>query len=396
MLSFLKRRSLDLKREAGTYHELQNDGCDYKLPISEEMQASPTQPIYINNPNFDILQLPDSLTGKIKANANSPLKIPSLATGPVRRPTRRLRFARAPNPKKCQSVIRELQLILGPCHSQQELAKAPAAPSAKESLRTFGAKDNGKRILMHLNNPRYANTIISMLKEEPHRSYLVQPAGTLEHTVPRGVCLGARQTEFGADAAPGRDMEDVMDVGKASTMRESASQEVINLVTGLSAGTLMSALGASTGLYDALAMGSKSLIGRTEAHQDLIGMVPKDRASVWCYWWGFEIALPPQSLESLKTARSIESAAVPMLAALSAAGGAVELLPFIRLIGAYLDVEWGALNEQNRGKGVVIAATWALPMALVPRPWDFDSPVVLGPPTEEGHLQGLAVLAASR
>jgi hypothetical protein len=43
-----------------------------------------------------------------------------------------------------------------------------------------------------------------------------------------------------------------------------------------------------------------------------------------------------------------------MLVALTAAGGAVELLPFIRFISAYLDMEWGAINEQNKGKFITL------------------------------------------
>ena len=73
-------------------------------------------------------------------------------------------------------------------------------------------------------------------------------------------------------------------------------------------------------------------------------------------WWGFEIALPLESVERLKTVRSIESAASQMLVALTAAGGAVELLPFIRFISAYLDMEWGAIKEQNKGNFIFFFA----------------------------------------
>jgi hypothetical protein len=54
-------------------------------------------------------------------------------------------------------------------------------------------------------------------------------------------------------------------------------------------------------------------------------------------------------VERLKTVKSIETAAVQMLLALTVAGGAVELVPFIRFISGYLDMEWAAINEQNKG-----------------------------------------------
>jgi hypothetical protein len=54
-------------------------------------------------------------------------------------------------------------------------------------------------------------------------------------------------------------------------------------------------------------------------------------------------------VERLKTAKSIETAAVQILLALTVAGGAVELVPFIRFISGYLDMEWAAINEQNKG-----------------------------------------------
>ena len=43
-------------------------------------------------------------------------------------------------------------------------------------------------------------------------------------------------------------------------------------------------------------------------------------------------------------------------------------------------MEFSAIQSQNKeGQGVVLAATWLLPVALVPRPWDFPPP----PPSKE-------------
>jgi hypothetical protein len=45
-----------------------------------------------------------------------------------------------------------------------------------------------------------------------------------------------------------------------------------------------------------------------------------------------------------------------------------------RYISQYLDFQWNAINAQNKGNGVVCAATWVCPAALVPRSWDFPDP----------------------
>ena len=36
-----------------------------------------------------------------------------------------------------------------------------------------------------------------------------------------------------------------------------------------------------------------------------------------------------------------------------------------------MDVEFKAIQQQDKGNGVVVAATWFMPLALVPRPWDY-------------------------
>ncbi|KAI9613751.1 hypothetical protein KEM48_003644 [Puccinia striiformis f. sp. tritici PST-130] len=239
----------------------------------------------------------------------------------------------------------------------------PAAPLRINNSVHFDIQKLPKKrfpeILSHLHDPKYAKTIISMLKEEEgHPSH--NTSNKDEHTtpdLPRGVCLRESEADLDSSSIPGKDtMAEVIEVSK------------------------------STEFYDALAIGSKKLIDMSEAHSELIGMVPKDRISIWCYWWGYEIAIPLESVDRLTNVKSIETAAIQILVALTAAGGL--------FLGAYLDVEWAAITEQN--KGVVIAATWALPMALVPRPWDFDSPVITTtPPIKNDTPQVIKVLAVS-
>ncbi|KAJ3525697.1 hypothetical protein NM688_g8365 [Phlebia brevispora] len=72
---------------------------------------------------------------------------------------------------------------------------------------------------------------------------------------------------------------------------------------------------------------------------------PTDRMSVLTYWWGFEIVMPPPSIEYLSQAPSIVHSAINVLTALSVLDGGVrEILPkrimgkalFARLHGSYL------------------------------------------------------------
>ncbi|KNF03548.1 hypothetical protein PSTG_03076 [Puccinia striiformis f. sp. tritici PST-78] len=411
MLSFFRRKTVDFPREATSCDDLVLNG-DHKTTISESINSMikvinteiPAAPLRINNSvHFDMLKLPKSqLSGETKYVKSSSKRL-SRKSVPVLSPSHkaanRHKFFRrtrssSPSPKKCELVIRQLKIILANSNDQQNKIE-------DQKTRTgILFKKDSQKILSHLHDPKYAKTIISMLKEEEgHPSH--NTSNKDEHTtpdLPRGVCLRESEADLDSSSIPGKDtMAEVIEVSKVLTMRLTGTPSgAVNLVTGLSLGDVLGAVGQSTEFYDALAIGSKKLIDMSEAHSELIGMVPKDRISIWCYWWGYEIAIPLESVDRLTNVKSIETAAIQILVALTAAGGAVELLPFIRFLGAYLDVEWAAITEQNKGKGVVIAATWALPMALVPRPWDFDSPVITTtPPIKNDTPQVIKVLAVS-
>ncbi len=67
-------------------------------------------------------------------------------------------------------------------------------------------------------------------------------------------------------------------------------------------------------------------------------------------------------------------------------GGVPELLPFIKYISAFMEVEYKAIQAQGQGHGVCIAGTWFIPLALVPRPWDYplDGPAPVAPAPAPG------------
>ncbi|OJT09317.1 hypothetical protein TRAPUB_14225 [Trametes pubescens] len=87
--------------------------------------------------------------------------------------------------------------------------------------------------------------------------------------------------------------------------------------------------------------------------------------------------MPEPSMKYLSNVPSIAHTAINFLTALAVANGGVsEILPFVRYISQYLDAEWRMIQQADQGQGVVCAATWIMPAALVPRAWDFPQPPV--------------------
>ncbi|KAJ2916787.1 hypothetical protein MD484_g3640, partial [Candolleomyces efflorescens] len=112
---------------------------------------------------------------------------------------------------------------------------------------------------------------------------------------------------------------------------------------------------------------------------------PIDRISVLTYWWGLEILLPTPTLEYLSRVQSITTAVVNFLSTMALINNGVrEILPFVRYMAQFIDFEFNAIKAQDKGKGVICAATWIMPAALVPRPWDFPDP----PPEPEKQVEG--------
>ncbi|KAA1072160.1 hypothetical protein PGT21_029061 [Puccinia graminis f. sp. tritici] len=321
--------------------------------MQAEVQAlTIDQPIVqINQFDFDIIPLPNSLAGEPCKVQNSLSKISRRKTVQIPlKPAKKFGFARTPSPKKCESVIRQLKTILANSNPQQQQASIKPAIEPSVGVENLAEEEGGA---VQDGFPEDLGAF--------ERSRICHH----DHIDAQGRTASAVGTE-------------AMEVSKALTVRVPGPSDVINLVTGLAAGKILGSLAQSAGFYDALAIGSKYLVENTEGHQEWWAWFPKTgSASGVVNWWGFEIALPLESVDRLKTVKSIEAATVQLLLALTVAGGAVELVPFIRFISGYLDMEWAAISEQNKGKGVVVAATWALPMALVPRPWDFDSPATL-------------------
>lgn len=98
-----------------------------------------------------------------------------------------------------------------------------------------------------------------------------------------------------------------------------------------------------------------------------------DFGSMCRYWWGYELCLPAPVMHQAGEGHFVAQYSLYLIQAFLLGGGAPELFPFVRAISSYIDLEWKAIKSQDKGKGVVIAATWLIPVALVPRPWDFPA-----------------------
>ncbi|CDO75681.1 hypothetical protein BN946_scf184941.g34 [Trametes cinnabarina] len=118
---------------------------------------------------------------------------------------------------------------------------------------------------------------------------------------------------------------------------------------------------------------------------------PTDRMSVITYWWGLEVVMPEPSVKYLSNVPSIAHTVINFLTALAVANGGIrEILPFIRYISQYIDAEWNLIQQADQGQGVVCAATWIMPAALVPRAWDFPQPPVPSPPAPMSGSDGVS------
>ncbi|KAF8925205.1 hypothetical protein EDD21DRAFT_388464 [Dissophora ornata] len=100
----------------------------------------------------------------------------------------------------------------------------------------------------------------------------------------------------------------------------------------------------------------------------------RDTVSSHAYWWGYEIFIPQDALARISSAQDVSSAFLGFLGSVGLIVPAI--VPFLGYIAAYVGLEFAVIKAQNEGKGVILASTWLVPVALVPRAWDV--------PDEEG------------
>ncbi|KAI9508361.1 hypothetical protein F5148DRAFT_979929 [Russula earlei] len=113
-----------------------------------------------------------------------------------------------------------------------------------------------------------------------------------------------------------------------------------------------------------------------------------DKISLQATWWGYRLYLPPPVLDVLNN-KSLEAAkrAAILTTALQWLLGRVpltivppqfraglliaqRLVPYLGYIGGFVAWSWGAMKSFDKGHGIVLTATWLLPVALIPGTWD--------------------------
>ncbi|KAK7023844.1 hypothetical protein R3P38DRAFT_3194388 [Favolaschia claudopus] len=119
-------------------------------------------------------------------------------------------------------------------------------------------------------------------------------------------------------------------------------------------------------------------------------------------WWGYRIYLPPpvmahlssEASDAVRIATTITGVLTWLLAHLNASSVPVPLLPAFLLlqkigpyagyIGTFVSWIWGTVTGADKGFGVVLTATWILPVALIPtaiKPPDDSTPAPSAPTT---------------
>ncbi|KAG6332385.1 hypothetical protein ID866_6705 [Astraeus odoratus] len=114
------------------------------------------------------------------------------------------------------------------------------------------------------------------------------------------------------------------------------------------------------------------------------------KISVQTMWWGFRIYLPPpvldvlnnKQLEAAKRAAMVTTALkwlmdhIPMPLLPPQMRPAVSILrrlvPYLGYVGGFIAWSWSAVKSFDKGYGVVLTATWLLPIALIPGTWEAD------------------------
>ncbi|KAK5815144.1 hypothetical protein F5H01DRAFT_413992 [Linnemannia elongata] len=98
---------------------------------------------------------------------------------------------------------------------------------------------------------------------------------------------------------------------------------------------------------------------------------PIDVISAYTYWWGYEIYVPHKCMNKLQRVTNTSQIFFGFLSgAVAGMPGLAALVPLSRIISAWVGFQWAVIHAEDLGKGVVLSATWVLPVALAPRSWD--------------------------
>ncbi|KAG0241318.1 hypothetical protein BGW41_006037 [Actinomortierella wolfii] len=98
---------------------------------------------------------------------------------------------------------------------------------------------------------------------------------------------------------------------------------------------------------------------------------PTHTISAYTYWWGYEIYVPHNCMSKLQRAANTSQIFFGFLSgAIAGVPGLAALVPLTKIISAWVGFQWAVIQAEDVGKGVILSATWILPVALAPRSWD--------------------------
>ncbi|KAJ3757944.1 hypothetical protein EV360DRAFT_94961 [Lentinula raphanica] len=266
-----------------------------------------------------------------------------------------------------QSALLVRGLIIGPTASSPKLSSAVAKPQMSK-LKT------------QLMQPESANNIIAHLRELSADTEEPKPTGPIH-----AVCLAHPDDEehqlhfskLSVTTPPSAASFAVMTAPAEALSSLFSEMHVIDLVKSPDFGLGQPGDGDGV-LAGALPTAETVINGIEQITPQLMALgYATGRAIIPDHtdWWGLEVVLPPPSLAYLASAQSVSGSVINFLSALAVINNGVrEILPFVRYISQYIDFEFKSIQAQNKGKGVVCAATWIMPAAMVPRPWDFTPP----------------------
>ncbi|KAL0576878.1 hypothetical protein V5O48_005113 [Marasmius crinis-equi] len=124
--------------------------------------------------------------------------------------------------------------------------------------------------------------------------------------------------------------------------------------------------------------------------------------SFQCTWWGYRLFIPPPIMAQLSNAHIAAAKRGAMIAAAlkwvvdkapvmmipPPLRPAMTLLkafsPYLGYVGAFVAWSWGRIESKDTGTGVVLTATWLLPIAILPSSWDFEAHGVPVDPATSG------------
>ncbi|CBQ68390.1 conserved hypothetical protein [Sporisorium reilianum SRZ2] len=122
------------------------------------------------------------------------------------------------------------------------------------------------------------------------------------------------------------------------------------------------------------------------------------KVSIHASWWGYNLYLPQPVLDAMdgdvdeaeKIANLINKCLTYILnnvpAGLPASFAAVvtilkAIAPTTGYISTFIGWSWDTIKSFNKGQGIVLSATWILPVALIPRAWDAPATPSTGAPS---------------